>query len=60
MLTILPSRARRATMRARCAQPTSRARLRQCTTRVEGNVLTPEEQAAKLALTVETASEVWG
>jgi 5-methyltetrahydropteroyltriglutamate--homocysteine methyltransferase len=27
---------------------------------VEGNVLTPEEQAAKLRLIVETASEVWG
>ena len=27
---------------------------------VEGNVLTPEEQAAKLRLVVETAGEVWG
>jgi 5-methyltetrahydropteroyltriglutamate--homocysteine methyltransferase len=27
---------------------------------VEGNVLTPDEQAAKLRLVVETASEVWG
>jgi 5-methyltetrahydropteroyltriglutamate--homocysteine methyltransferase len=27
---------------------------------VEGNVLTPDEQAAKLRLIVETASEVWG
>ena len=27
---------------------------------VEGNVLTPDEQAAKLRLVVETAAEVWG
>ncbi len=27
---------------------------------VEGNELTQEEQAAKLALVVETAAEVWG
>jgi 5-methyltetrahydropteroyltriglutamate--homocysteine methyltransferase len=27
---------------------------------VEGNALTRDQQAAKLALIVETASEVWG
>jgi 5-methyltetrahydropteroyltriglutamate--homocysteine methyltransferase len=27
---------------------------------VEGNALTPDEQAAKLRLVVETAAEVWG